>query len=355
MNLDEVEKFLYLYTEEELYYKKYYESKKDKDAYKNFMENIDLEYIVNNKIIIPEKIDLVKPLEIITLENIYFTENNTFISEDLNDIIIEKHKRYLPEFTHKHTFFEMIYVFSGRCMQKIEGKFLEMKTGDICILAPEINHSICVFDDSVVINVQIKKTTFNEVFFQLLTDNNVLSSFFIKILNTKSYNNYILFHTGNDERLRGFLLNMINENIEKEKYSNKIVNSMLMMFFGYLLRRYENYVEFPQCIKNESGKIIEILNYIQDNYKEITLENVADKFNFSLAYISRMIKKCTGETFTEIVQRIKINKSCTILVTTNCSIDDICYMVGYVNQEHFIRVFKKCIGMSPTQYRKKYS
>lgn len=355
MNLKKLEGLLYKYTEEELYYKKYYESKKNKDAYKKFMENMDLEYIKNNKIIIPETIDLVKPLEVITFENIYFTENNTFASEELNDIIIEKHKRYLPEFTHRHTFFEMVYVFSGVCTQKIEGKFLEMKSGDICILAPEVNHSICVFDDSIVINVQIKKTTFNESFFQLLTDNNVLSSFFIKILNTKSYNNYILFHTANDENLRSLLLNMINENMKKEKYSNKIVNNMLMMFFGYLLRRYENHVELPQYIKSEVDKIVEILNYIQENFKEVTLENVAEKFNFSLPYLSKIIKKFTGETYTEIVQKIKMNKACTILVNTNCSINDICYMVGYVNQEHFIRVFKKCFGMSPTQYRKKYS
>lgn len=355
MDLKKLEESLYKYTEEELYYKKYYEAKKGKDSYKIFMENIDIEYIKKNKIIIPERIDLVKPEEVITLENIYFTENNTFISKELSNIIIQEHKRYLPEFLHRHTFFEMIYVFSGVCTQKIEGKILEMNAGDIYIVAPEVNHSICVFNDSIVINLQIKKTTFNETFFRLLTDNNVLSKFFMKILNTKSYSDYIIFHTGDDEILRSLLLNMISEHIEKEKYSHKILENMLMMFFGYLLRRHENNVEIPQYVKNGSEKIIEILNYIQDNYKEITLENIAEKFNFSLAYVSRMIKKCTGETFTEIVQRIKMNKACTILVTTSCSINDICYMIGYANQEHFIRIFKKCFGMSPTQYRKEYS
>ena len=245
-----------------------------------------------------------------------------------------------------------MYVHSGEITQKINGEAVNLKQGDICMVSPEVAHSLGAFDDSVIINILIKKSTFNDTFFEILRSNNVLSSFFVKILNSKKYNNYIIFHTGEDYIIKETVLNMYKEFIENEKYNEKILNNMLMIFFAYILRYHENDIETPNEINHETDKIVEIINYIQDNYASITLSKLADEFHFTIQYLSKIIKLYTGKTFSEIVQKIKMDKASTLLLNTNFTVTDISYMVGYDNKEHFIRTFKKNFGVSPTQHRK---
>lgn len=96
-----------------------------------------------------------------------YGENHLF-SSSRNNIAVERHNRYTPPFRHSHTFFEMIYVYKGSCENTIENKTIVMEQGNICIVAPGVSHSISIFDESTVVNILIKKTTFNETFFQYL-------------------------------------------------------------------------------------------------------------------------------------------------------------------------------------------
>lgn len=346
MNIEEVEKFLMEYTEDEKYYKKYYYCKDNEEELKKFIEDIDLNFVKENNILIPELKEFVIVPEEMN-EALFFEEKNKA------NILIQKHYRYTPKFNHKHSFFELIYVYSGGCTQTINEDRVDLKLGDICIVSPEVEHSLGVFDDSLVINILIKRSTFNEIFFSLLTENNILSSFFTRILNSKRYNNYIIFHTGKDKILKSNILTMIDEYIHDKRYSDVILNYMLMIFLAYLLRNHEKNVELSNEINHESEKVVEILGYIQDNYKDITLGKLSKEFHFTVPYLSKIIREFTGKTFTDILKKIRMDKASNLLITTNFSVNDISYMTGYDNKEHFIRTFKKYFGIPPTQYRRK--
>lgn len=340
MTISEINNWLHEYTEDELFYRKYYYAKKNDKYFKEFVKNINLDFIKERNIIIPES----------SFYPDYMPEDEL---ETLNiDIALFKHYRYTPTFEHSHAFFEMFYVYSGSCTEEICGNKITFSEGDLSIISPNTKHSISVFDDSIVINVLIRKSTFNETFFELLKGGNILSLFFTEILYEKRHKNCLTFHTGSDENLRNVLLAMLNEFICKNKYSNKLVNSLLVVFFGYLLQNHENNVETHLQIKEESSLITEILTYIEDNYSTITLEELCKTFHFSIAYLSKLIKKSTGLNFTSIITNIKLKKACVMLKSTNISIKDISENVGYSSQEHFIRTFKKNFDISPTQYRK---
>ena len=328
------------YTEHELFYKQHYESKKDDEAFNNFIKNIDINFVKEKNILIPE----------CSFLPTYMPDD--WLAAGEVDIALFKHYRYTPSFFHRHAFFEMFYVFSGSCSQEISGNKVQFSKGDLCILSPNTKHSISVFDDSIVINVLIRKSTFNESFFELLTGRNILSIFFTEILYDDNRKNYLTFHTGNDEKLKNVLLDMLNEFISKNKYSKKLANALLIVFFAYLLQNHESSVEAPLQVKEESNLIAQILTYIEDNYSTVTLEELCTIFHFSTAYLSKLIKISTGLNFTDIIKNIKIKRACVMLKSTNISIRDISEAIGYSSQEHFIRTFKKNISMSPTQYRK---
>lgn len=68
----------------------------------------------------------------------------------------------------------------GSCTNYILEQTIQMKTGDICIIAPDTPHAISVFsDDSVIFNIILRTSTFETAFFGTLSDNDVLSDFFM--------------------------------------------------------------------------------------------------------------------------------------------------------------------------------
>lgn len=103
--------------------------------------------------------------------------------------------------------------------------------------------------------------------------------------------------------------------------------------------------------KGLDGRLNDIMNYIQENYTTVTLEELSDEFHLSKPYISKYIKDKSGETYGEIVKTIRMNKARTLLKNSAMTVENIAGTVGYENVEHFNRLFKKQYSMTPIQYR----
>jgi two-component system response regulator YesN len=69
------------------------------------------------------------------------------------------------------------------------------------------------------------------------------------------------------------------------------------------------------------------------------------------AYLSRLFKEQTGETFSSFVARTRMEKARDLLVTTDISVEEIGRMVGVSSRSTFNRLFKKFVGVSPGTYR----
>lgn len=94
--------------------------------------------------------------------------------------------------------------------------------------------------------------------------------------------------------------------------------------------------------------------YIKTNYsKYITLEDVAIEINVSPQYLSKLFKEETGENFIDYLTSIRI-KIAKELLENNClNIKEICYSIGYNNPNYFSKIFKKTVGVTPTEYKEK--
>ena len=113
-----------------------------------------------------------------------------------------------------------------------------------------------------------------------------------------------------------------------------------------------NQIDSVKDVKNSKDeRINSIINYIQENYLTVTLDDLSQQFYLSKPYLSKYIKEKSGMTFGENVKRIRLNKASTLLRNGNMKVEKVAEAAGYQNVEHFNRLFKKKYGMTPVQYR----
>jgi two-component system, response regulator YesN len=101
------------------------------------------------------------------------------------------------------------------------------------------------------------------------------------------------------------------------------------------------------------GDIIKVAKeYIERNYhKAITLEDIASEVNVSSQYLSRLFKAEMKENFIDYLTDIRIEKAKNLLATGALTIKEICYKIGYSDPNYFSRIFKKRVGIPPTEYK----
>lgn len=344
MDYEALQTDIYRMNDDELFYKKYYYARQQEYSLKEFLATLNMNNIRKRNLMIPELPETIPP----RFEDSFFFDPATNPS-----VVTVRHNRYTPSILHEHTFFEIVYVYDGSCKQTISNNKITLSTGDLCIIPPGIKHDISVFDDtSVILNCLVKKSTLHNIFFNFLNNANILSTFFLNNIYSESGNNYIIFHTGNDHEIhRGFLYTYW-ESINQTLYFDQMISYTLLLIFGLLIRLYERSVELPVFTKKTDVQRFALLQFIQDNYKNISLDDVAERFNYTPEYASKLIKKATGLTFTQILQQVRIEKAQVLLHDTNMTIANIANEVGYENTEHFIRTFKNKMHMTPTEYRR---
>ena len=102
----------------------------------------------------------------------------------------------------------------------------------------------------------------------------------------------------------------------------------------------------------ELDKVDKLFNYVMNHYHErLTLGQAAAHLRMSDGYFARFIKKSTGNTFNELLTRIRITKACELLSTSDLQITKICYEVGYNNVSNFNRRFLEIKHVTPRDYR----
>ena len=112
--------------------------------------------------------------------------------------------------------------------------------------------------------------------------------------------------------------------------------------------------EASSAVKSEAGSFIvkNAMAYINEHYKEkLTLSEVAEKTYVSQWHLSKLLNKHTEQSFSEILNTVRIEEAKKLLEDPSLRIGDIADEVGFLDMAHFSRVFKKICGISANEYR----
>ena len=107
-------------------------------------------------------------------------------------------------------------------------------------------------------------------------------------------------------------------------------------------------------IKVEHPAIRKALKWIDEHYKEpISQQMVADYVYLNTAYFSSLFSKSMGKTFSEYLMNYRIQKVQKRLERSNEKIKEIALTEGFIDYQYFCKVFKKLIGINPSEYRQR--
>lgn len=117
------------------------------------------------------------------------------------------------------------------------------------------------------------------------------------------------------------------------------------------IERLLDFFQEQHSSKSSDGYQLKALIEANFTNPDFSIAQLADRFHFSIAYISYLVKKEVNQNFTDYLWKLRLDKAKELLRDTKQSIDEISEAVGYLNTSSFRRKFKQDTGLTPSQYR----
>lgn len=272
-------------------------------------------------------------------------------SLDLIDIRIFKMNK-TQGYTYDFKFFELLYLHKGRCTQTINGEKVSMNPGDLFLFSPSDKHSYEIEEDGSILMILLLHPSLVEgPLFHLLEDTLLQNYFTNTLFHPEMNQSFLFFPYTEGTRVIGLINVLMRECFEQNKYFLQYVESTLSSLFIELARSYQKTLE--ENVVDDAG-FLNVINYIRQNKSSVTLESAAKDLGYHPNYLSKLIKQKMGKTFSEILLESKITEASFLLKNTDLPIEKIIKKVGFYDNSHFHRVFKKKYGVTPVAYRKSY-
>lgn len=153
-------------------------------------------------------------------------------------------------------------------------------------------------------------------------------------------------------------LHDLNEMVEiyRRKQYNRALSGLKFMEWMIGLSRDFLAAELQRHDKRPSrsyAKVNALLDYIHQHYTErITGEWIEKEFECNYDYINRVFHEVTGQTISRYVNAVRVNRAKELIQATHLSMNEIGYLTGLNDPYYFSKVFKKYVGLSPSQYDK---
>lgn len=257
---------------------------------------------------------------------------------------------------HSHDFIELNYVAEGSGYHYIANRSIPVKRGYLFIIPVGTSH---VFRPSspnqsaklIVYNCLFRYATFEKWKHLFFGGSDIERVMHNELRADIPYHHVFDRH----ERLQQLITTMHKEFRQKDEGYETILSATLIQLL-MIINRLLNEEEAAEA-NGRSGKHSDMLGdamrFIQEHYAEnITVKQLAANAFMSESHFQRSFKRLTGLTFTQYLQKTRIENCCSLLKTSDQCINYIANRIGYKDMKFFYTLFLKKTGMTPQQYRK---
>ncbi len=243
---------------------------------------------------------------------------------------------------HYHDSYEMYYLLSGKRRYFINHKIYDLVPGDIILIPKNVIHN-------VLNSPGTEENEYHERYLITPHEEQIPE-------NLRGCFHQHFYRLPRD--VSAYIRNEIEE-IEKDftlndEYTLQAYRAHLIKILILLSRFGNSAGSHKPELSHMSYIMQEAASYIDHHFnRNLTLSELAEKYSYTKEYFSGEFKKSTGRGFSEYLNHVRIVHALELLADKSLHISDISAKCGFHDSNYFSFVFKKVIGVSPLQYRRK--
>ena len=253
---------------------------------------------------------------------------------------------------HSHSFLEFSYIAEGEIEHSFGGRTEVLGVGDYFIVDYGFKHEYKSANggDVSVINLLFYPDFLDRTLSRNDNFEKVVNSYLVRFkYRALQYSPTGIRFFDEDNEIYNIVQNILREFISQRSGYLEYIRCLLVQIFINTMRKIVKEDIYP----TESEVIKEIANTVKNNYaKKLNLAIFAKQYNYSLSHISKKFSDEMGISFTEYLQRIRIEHACILLEGRDMPINEVACGVGYANMKFFNKIFKKVLGVTPREFKR---
>lgn len=284
-------------------------------------------------------------------------ENGTSLQLYRCDFAPDSWKREM----HSHAYIELAVIWRGKGLHRINDAVYPVSKGEVYIINTDSRHCFSPLDEENSGGLSIVYIGFYpEVLYGAGLDPGLLGDIRNMLLYKAFFeteDKYAVDILLTEEELAGVyerFLSMVKEQEEKKLGYEDILKLELAHLLVALCRLFYQAERRVFPLNDYKVTLIKkVIDYFNQYYSDnLTLDSLSAYVSMSKRHLARVFRENTGLSIMEYLQKLRIEKACYLLVTTDQKPGDIAAMVGYGDYHHFSGVFRKYTGMTCREYRR---
>ena len=201
-------------------------------------------------------------------------------------------------------------------------------------------------EEIIIIGILIQKETFFKTFLPVLSADAKLFHFFLDPQTNEYSDEFIRLRFDDSCCIRTLLEMMVIEYANPQEDTQAILQPIVLTLLMQVARQYKLSNPAP----HDERLSDRIVHYMGEHTDTITLKDIAKHFFYHPNYISTLLRREIGKSFSEILLELRMERAASLLKGTNLSIEKIALMLGYSNSSNFYKAFREYYGKSPRDY-----
>lgn len=273
-------------------------------------------------------------------------------SEDEDVLVCVFQGKDIHEPFHRQDFFFINYAYKGS-YEALSARFDNQITihEDECYISqPYCGYALRGHSESEIeiIGILIRKDAFFREYLPVLSSDAGLFRFFLEPQKDRFSDEFIHLAYQRNHPVRRILELMVIEYADKAEGTQAILKSLTLALLQYIIRTYRQTSVAPASM----SLCEQIIQTIADHMDSVSLNSLSRQFSYHPTYISALLRKETGKTFSEIVLEKRMERAVSLMRYTTLSLEEIAVMIGYGDHSNFYKAFRGYYGVTPRKYLK---
>lgn len=252
---------------------------------------------------------------------------------------------------HTHEFIELVIVTGGMAVHEARGMRYPLKSGDVYVIHPGINHSLKEMEGLVQCHISFDPAIYLHPYAQLLSKLPGYHALFVidRKHSSGRFSNYFRLATGKLGKLRPILDKLMESQQEDSPAKEAQTFSLFSQLAVFLCMAYQK----NEVAKYPLARLARTISHIENHFTEtLRLEDLAKMSHLSVSQFSRIFRDNYAASPMDYIIRRRVEHASRLMRDSDLSITQVAYLSGFNDGNYFFRQFRRIMGRGARDYRK---